>query len=57
MFPNYFNTCENCEEKKGGWTGFKANWVQGEASKQMSRTGTECPYAAEKSEELSSHIS
>ena len=54
MFPNYANTCENCE---GGETGFKANWVQGEASKQMRHTGTECPYAAEKSEELSSHIS
>lgn len=42
---------------RGGETGFKANWVQGEASKQMRHTGTECPYAAEKSEELSSHIS
>lgn len=35
----------------------EVNWVQGQGSQQTTCTGTRCLYTAEKSEELSSHIS
>lgn len=52
MFPSY--TCKKFSAKTAD---LEVNEIQGQASSEMSSTGSKCLCTAEKSEELSSHIS